>query len=139
MGGGDMIKQVHLRTFIPNDVPYKFEAGTPPIAEVVGLSSAIDYLEKIGMSNIQQHEHYLMRYAFDRLSKMPGITIIGKEIEKRGGVIAFTVDGIHPHDVAQILDSDGIAVRAGHHCAMPLHERFQLAGNNTGEFLSLQH
>ncbi len=137
MGGGDMIKQVHLRTFLPNEIPYKFEAGTPPIAEVVGLSSAIDYLEKIGMNNIQQHEHDLMRYAFDRLSKIQGITIIGKELENRGGVIAFTVDGIHPHDVAQILDSDGIAVRAGHHCAMPLHERFQLAGNDTGKFLSL--
>jgi cysteine desulfurase/selenocysteine lyase len=134
MGGGDMIKQVHLRTFLPNDVPYKFEAGTPPIAEVVGLSSAIDYLEKIGMSNIQRHEHSLMRYAFDRLSKMPGITIIGKELENRGGVISFTVDGIHPHDVAQILDSDGIAVRAGHHCAMPLHERFQLPATTRASF-----
>jgi cysteine desulfurase / selenocysteine lyase len=134
MGGGDMIKQVHLRTFLPNDVPYKFEAGTPPIAEVVGLSSAIDYLEKIGMSNIQRHEHNLMRYGFDRLSKIPGITILGKEIENRGGVISFTVDGIHPHDVAQILDSDGIAVRAGHHCAMPLHERFQLPATTRASF-----
>jgi cysteine desulfurase/selenocysteine lyase len=134
MGGGDMIKQVHLRTFLPNDVPYKFEAGTPPIAEVVGLSSAIYYLEKIGMSNIQRHEHSLMRYAFDRLSKMPGITIIGKELENRGGVISFTLDGIHPHDVAQILDSDGIAVRAGHHCAMPLHERFQLPATTRASF-----
>jgi cysteine desulfurase/selenocysteine lyase len=134
MGGGDMIRQVHLRTFLPNDVPYKFEAGTPPIAEVVGLSSAIDYLEKIGMNNIQQHEHVLMRYAYDRLYKMPGITIIGKELENRGGVIAFTVDGIHPHDVAQVLDSDGIAVRAGHHCAMPLHERFQLPATTRASF-----
>ena len=134
MGGGDMIKQVHLRTFLPNEIPYKFEAGTPPIAEVVGLSSAIDYLEKIGMNNIQQHEHDLMRYAFDRLSKIQGITIIGKELENRGGVIAFTVDGIHPHDVAQILDSDGIAVRAGHHCAMPLHERFQLPATTRASF-----
>ena len=134
MGGGDMIRQVHLRTFLPNDVPYKFEAGTPPIAEVVGLSSAIDYLEKIGMINIQQHEHVLMRYAYDRLYKMPGITIIGKELENRGGVIAFTVDGIHPHDVAQVLDSDGIAVRAGHHCAMPLHERFQLPATTRASF-----
>jgi cysteine desulfurase/selenocysteine lyase len=134
MGGGDMIRQVHLKTFLPNEIPYKFEAGTPPISEVVGLSSAIDYLEKIGMSNIQRHEHSLMRYAFDRLSKMPGITIIGKELENRGGVIAFTVDGIHPHDVAQILDGDGIAVRAGHHCAMPLHERFQLPATTRASF-----
>ncbi len=134
MGGGDMIKQVHLRTFLPNEIPYKFEAGTPPIAEVVGLSSAIDYLEKIGMSNIQRYEHALMRYAFDRLSKLAGITIIGKELENRGGVIAFTMDGIHPHDVAQILDSDGIAVRAGHHCAMPLHERFQLPATTRASF-----
>ncbi len=134
MGGGDMIRQVHLRTFLTNDVPYKFEAGTPPIAEVVGLSSAIDYLDKIGMNNIQQHEHVLMRYAYDRLYKMPGITIIGKELENRGGVIAFTVDGIHPHDVAQILDGDGIAVRAGHHCAMPLHERFQLPATTRASF-----
>jgi cysteine desulfurase/selenocysteine lyase len=134
MGGGDMIRQVHLRTFLPNEIPYKFEAGTPPIAEVVGLSSAIDYLEKIGMRNIQLHEHALMQYAFDRLNKMPGITIIGKELENRGGVIAFTMDGIHPHDVAQILDGDGIAVRAGHHCAMPLHERFQLPATIRASF-----
>jgi cysteine desulfurase / selenocysteine lyase len=134
MGGGDMIRQVHLRTFLPNEIPYKFEAGTPPIAEVVGLSSAIEYLEKIGMRNIQRHEHTLMLYTFDRLSKMPGISIIGKELENRGGVIAFTVDGIHPHDVAQILDSDGIAVRAGHHCAMPLHERFQLPATTRASF-----
>jgi cysteine desulfurase / selenocysteine lyase len=134
LGGGDMIRQVHLRTFLPNEIPYKFEAGTPPIAEVVGLGSAIDYLEKLGMINIQRHEHALMRYAFDRLSKMPGITIIGKELENRGGVIAFTMDGIHPHDVAQILDSDGIAVRAGHHCAMPLHERFQLPATTRASF-----
>lgn len=126
LGGGDMIKQVHLRSFIPNEIPYKFEAGTPPIAEVVGLSAAIDYLLTIGMNNIREHELKLVNYAYRNLEQMQGISIFGHELEDRGGVLAFMVDGVHPHDVAQILDGDGIAVRAGHHCAMPLHERFQL-------------
>lgn len=134
MGGGDMIRQVHLRTFLPNEVPYKFEAGTPAIAEAVGLGAAVDYLNKIGMGKIHQHEHELVVYGYDRLNNMKGITILGSELENRGGVLAFTVDGVHPHDVAQILDEDGIAVRAGHHCAMPLHERFQLPATTRASF-----
>lgn len=134
MGGGDMIKQVHLRSFIANDIPHKFEAGTPPIAEVVGFSAAIDYLQNFRIGNIQKYEHSLFKYAFQQLEKMDGINIIGQEIENRGGVLAFTVDGVHPHDVAQILDNDGIAVRAGHHCAMPLHKRFQLPATTRASF-----
>jgi cysteine desulfurase/selenocysteine lyase len=134
MGGGDMIRQVHLRTFLPNEVPYKFEAGTPAIAEAVGLGAAVDYLTKIGMARIAEHEHELMLYGYDKLSGMKGISIIGSELVNRGGVLAFIVEGVHPHDVAQILDEDGIAVRAGHHCAMPLHERFQLPATTRASF-----
>ncbi len=134
MGGGDMIRQVHLRTFLPNEVPYKFEAGTPAIAEVVGLGAAVDYLSNIGMERIHQHEHELVLYGYDKLSHMKGITVIGSELENRGGVLAFMTEGVHPHDVAQILDEDGIAVRAGHHCAMPLHERYQLPATTRASF-----
>lgn len=134
MGGGDMIRQVHLRTFLPNEIPYKFEAGTPAIAEVVGLGAAVDYLNKVGMQRIHLHEHNLVVYGYEKLSKMKGISVIGSELENRGGVLAFLVDGVHPHDVAQILDEDGIAVRAGHHCAMPLHERFQLPATTRASF-----
>jgi cysteine desulfurase/selenocysteine lyase len=134
MGGGDMIRQVHLRTFLPNEVPYKFEAGTPAIAEAVGLGAAVDYLTKIGMARIAEQEHELMLYGYDKLSGMKGISIIGSELVNRGGVLAFIVEGVHPHDVAQILDEDGIAVRAGHHCAMPLHERFQLPATTRASF-----
>lgn len=127
LGGGDMIKKVTFEGFKANSVPYKFEAGTPSIAEGVGLGATIDFLEGIGMQNIFQHEQELTGYAFETLADVPGLTIIGPEPGKqRGGVISFTLENIHPHDVAQILDSEGIAVRAGHHCAMPLHQRFNI-------------
>ncbi len=134
MGGGDMIRQVHLRSFLPNEIPYKFEAGTPAIAEVVGLGAAIEYLNKIGMQSIQNHEHKLMLYGYEKLKALKGIKIIGNELKNRGGVLAFMMDGVHPHDVAQILDGEGIAVRAGHHCAMPLHERFELPATTRASF-----
>ena len=126
LGGGDMIKRVELRTFDTNDLPYKFEAGTPAIGEAVGMGAAVEYLNEIGMQNIWDHEQEIVAYAMDRLEEVPGVTIYGPEADKRGGVTAFTLDGVHPHDVSQILDSDGIAVRAGHHCAMPLHTRYNL-------------
>ena len=122
MGGGDMIKTVHLRSFVPNQVPYKFEAGTPPIAEAVGFGAAAEYLQNIGMDAILAHEHEIMEYALERLEEIPFITVLGPSAENKGGVASFTMDGIHPHDIAQILDGEGIAVRAGHHCAQPLHE-----------------
>ncbi|MFN2119992.1 MAG: aminotransferase class V-fold PLP-dependent enzyme, partial [Anaerolineales bacterium] len=120
LGGGDMIKEVKLRTFRPNSVPQKFEAGTPAIAEAVGLGAAIDYLSALGLDRIAQHEHTLVEYALERLEEVPGVRVLGPAAEKRGGVAAFTLEGVHPHDVAQILDRDGVAVRAGHHCAQPL-------------------
>ena len=126
LGGGDMIKKVTFEGFSTNDVPYKFEAGTPAIAEGIGLGAAVDYLESVGMDAIFAHEEELTQYAFDVLSDVKGLKIIGPSAAERGGVVSFTLEGIHPHDVAQIMDSEGIAVRAGHHCAMPLHQRFNI-------------
>lgn len=126
LGGGDMIRKVTFEGFAVNSIPYKFEAGTPAIAEGVGFGAAIDYLESIGLEAIARHEQELTRYALQVLSEEKGVTIIGPEAEKRGGVVSFLFEGIHPHDVAQILDVDGIAVRAGHHCAMPLHQHLNL-------------
>ncbi len=134
MGGGDMIRQVHLRSFLANEIPYKFEAGTPAIAEVVGLGAAVDYLSKLGMQSIHDHEQRLLLYGYSKLNAIKGIKIIGDELRNRGGVLGFIVDGVHPHDVAQILDREGIAVRAGHHCAMPLHERFELPATTRASF-----
>ncbi|NUQ85320.1 MAG: cysteine desulfurase, partial [Anaerolineales bacterium] len=124
LGGGDMIKEVKLRSFKPNALPHKFEAGTPAIAEAVGFGAAVDYLSGIGMDNIFAHEHEITEYALERLEEIPGVRLFGPDAQHKGGVAAFTLDGVHPHDVAQILDRDGIAVRAGHHCAQPLHEKF---------------
>jgi cysteine desulfurase / selenocysteine lyase len=121
MGGGDMIRKVTLDGSTWNELPYKFEAGTPAIAEGVGLGAAVDYLESIGLDAIHAHEMELAEYAHDRLSEIPGVTLYNPPAPYRSGVATFTVDGVHPHDVAQILDFEGVAVRAGHHCAMPLH------------------
>jgi cysteine desulfurase/selenocysteine lyase len=126
LGGGDMIRKVTFEGFSVNSIPYKFEAGTPAIAEGVGFGAAIDYLESIGMETIADYEQKMTRYAMQVLSAENGVTIIGPEAEKRGGVVSFSFEGVHPHDVAQILDSEGIAVRAGHHCAMPLHQLLNL-------------
>jgi cysteine desulfurase/selenocysteine lyase len=134
LGGGDMIKAVHLRTFTPNSIPHKFEAGTPAIAEAVGFGAAIDYLSNVGMEQIHSHEQRIIAYAIERLREVPGIRILGPSAEKRGGVVAFTLDGIHPHDVAQILDTFGIAVRAGHHCAQPLHEKLGIQASTRASF-----
>ena len=122
MGGGDMIKTVHLRSFVTNQVRYKFEAGTPAIAEAVGFGVAAEYLQNIGMDVIMAYEHELAEYALERLEEIPFITVFGPSAENKGGVASFVMDGVHPHDIAQILDGEGIAVRAGHHCAQPLHE-----------------
>jgi cysteine desulfurase/selenocysteine lyase len=126
LGGGDMIKRVELRSFKTNDLPYKFEAGTPAIAEAVGFGAAIDYLSQIGMAEVEKQERILTGYALERLSGIPDLHILGPGIEERGGVVSFYMDGIHAHDVAQVLDSEGIAIRAGHHCAQPLHIKFNL-------------
>ncbi|MDX9992305.1 MAG: cysteine desulfurase [Anaerolineales bacterium] len=134
LGGGDMIKTVHLRTFSPNTIPYKFEAGTPAIAEAIGFGAACDYLSEIGMDAIAAHEHAISEYALERLEEIPGLRVFGPSAEKKGGVASFTLDGIHPHDVAQILDRDGIAIRAGHHCAQPLHEKFKIPATSRASF-----
>ncbi len=134
MGGGDMIKKVYLRSFTHNDIPHKFEAGTPAIAEAIGFGAAVDYLTAIGMENIATYELELTGYAIARLKGIQGLHLLGPEVEKRGGVTAFEIEGIHPHDVAQILDQDGIAVRAGHHCAMPLHDRYKLPATTRASY-----
>ena len=135
LGGGDMIREVHLTESRWNDLPYKFEAGTPAIAEAIGLGVAVDYLNALGMENVRAHEKQLAEYALERLAEVPGLTIVGPQsVDDRGGVVAFDLPGIHPHDVATILDSEGICVRAGHHCAMPLHEHYNLAASTRASF-----
>ena len=135
MAGGDMIREVHLRRSDWNDIPYKFEAGTPDISAQIGMGAAAEYLMKIGMDAIRDHEHELARYALEMLPReVPGIEIYGPAADQRGGVVSFNLPGIHPHDVAQILDRSGICVRAGHHCTMPLHEHFDLAASARASF-----
>jgi cysteine desulfurase/selenocysteine lyase len=134
LGGGDMIKTVKLRSFTPNDLPHKFEAGTMAIAEAVGFGAAVDYLAAIGMDLVAAHEHEMVAYALERLEEIPGVKVFGPSADKKGGVAAFTLDGVHPHDIAQILDRDGIAVRAGHHCAQPLHEKFGITATARASF-----
>ncbi len=134
-GGGDMIREVHKYETTWNDLPYKFEAGTPNIADVIGLGAAIDYLTKLGMDNVREHEIELTNYAIEKLSNVHGITIYGtKDISKRGGVISFNFADVHPHDVAQIIDEEGIAVRSGHHCAQVLMERLNVAATSRASF-----
>jgi cysteine desulfurase/selenocysteine lyase len=134
LGGGDMIREVKLRSFRPNSLPHKFEAGTPAIAEAVGFGAAVDYLSALGMDKIAAHEHEITEYALERLEEIPGVKVFGPTADKKGGVTAFTLEGVHPHDVAQILDQDGIAVRAGHHCAQPLHEKFGIPATSRASF-----
>jgi cysteine desulfurase/selenocysteine lyase len=133
-GGGDMIRRVYLREFKTNELPYKFEAGTPAIAQAVGLGAAVDYLNSIGMEAIHAHEKEIIAYAMERLEEVPGVTVYGPPAERKGAVAAFTFEATHPHDVAQVLDSEGVAVRAGHHCAMPLHDRFNLVATARASF-----
>ena len=134
-GGGDMIREVHKYETTWNDLPYKFEAGTPNIADVIGFGAAIDYLTKLGMNNVREHEIELTTYAIEKLSNVKGLTIYGtKDISKRGGVISFNFADVHPHDVAQIIDEEGIAVRSGHHCAQVLMERLNVAATSRASF-----
>jgi cysteine desulfurase/selenocysteine lyase len=135
MAGGDMIREVHLRRSEWNEIPWKFEAGTPDIAAQIGLGAAAEYLMKLGMANAAAHERELAVYALETLRReVPGIELYGPPADRRGGVVAFNLPGIHPHDVAQILDRSGICVRAGHHCAMPLHERFDISATARASF-----
>jgi len=135
LGGGDMIKTVSLSGATWNDVPYKFEAGTPNVAGAVGLAAAIDYLEGVGLSNVRAHEVKLTTYALACLQPLAGITLYGPlDPEERGGVLAFNLRGAHPHDLASVLDSEGIAVRSGHHCTMPVHARLGIAASVRASF-----
>ena len=134
-GGGDMIREVHKYETTWNDLPYKFEAGTPNIADVIGFKTAIEYLQKIGMENIREHEKELTKYALERMEKIPGITLYGvKDPEKRGGVVSFNFNDVHPHDVGTIIDKDGVAIRSGHHCAQVLMEKLNVAATNRASF-----
>ena len=134
-GGGEMIKEVFLREASFKDPPHKFEAGTPNISGVIGLGVAVEYLTKIGMENVRKYEEELASYALGELGKVGELTVYGpKDPADRGGVIAFNVEGIHPHDLATVLDQEGIAIRSGHHCAMPLHERLGIGASARASF-----
>lgn len=134
-GGGDMIREVHKYETTWNDLPYKFEAGTPNIADVIGFAAAIDYLNNIGMDYVRAHEIEITKYALDKLSKINGIKLYGTpDMSKRGGVISFNFADIHPHDLATIIDEDGIAIRSGHHCAQVLMEKLDIAATSRASF-----
>lgn len=134
LGGGDMIRRVTLDGSTWNELPWKFEAGTPSIAEGIGLGAAVEYLDEIGMENVHAHEQFITDYALEALSEVPGLTLIGPPSNLRGGVASFTLEGIHPHDISQLLDQDGVAIRAGHHCAMPLHQRLRIPASARASF-----
>lgn len=134
LGGGDMIGKVHLGSFTCNELPYKFEAGTPSIAEEASFGAAIDYLSALGMENVFSQEQKLTDLAIERLLKIPGLKLFGPQSGNRGSAVSFTLDYVHPHDVADILGSRGVCVRAGHHCAMPLHERFSVPATTRASF-----
>jgi cysteine desulfurase / selenocysteine lyase len=124
-GGGDMISSVTFEKTTYNSLPYKFEAGTPHIAGTIGLGAAIDYVNQLGLDTAAAYEHQLLAYATEAVSHIPGVRLIGTAREK-AGVLSFVIEGIHAHDVGTILDQQGIAVRTGHHCAMPVMERFSV-------------
>ena len=132
--GGHMIRNVGDQTTTWAELPAKFEAGTSPLAEAVGLGAAIDYLEEVGLDAIEAHEHRLAAYALEVLGDVPGITLYGPPPERRAGIVMFNVEGVHPHDMAQILDLDGIAIRAGHHCCQPLMRKLGVAATNRASF-----
>jgi cysteine desulfurase / selenocysteine lyase len=135
LGGGEMIRDVTIEGSTWNDIPWRFEAGTPNVAEAVGLGAAVDYLQAIGMDRVRAAEADLTAYALKRLDEVKGLRLYGpEELERRGGVLSFTLGEVHPHDVAQVLDEEGIAVRAGHHCTMPLHRRLGVQATTRASF-----
>ena len=134
LGGGGMIRHVELDRFTPGDLPHKFEAGTPAIVPAIALGAAIDYLNAVGMDAIHRHDRLLTIRAHEVLGKIPGIRIIGPEPQYKGGLVSFVLERIHAHDVAQLLDRHGIAIRAGHHCTMPLHKRFGVTATARASF-----
>jgi cysteine desulfurase/selenocysteine lyase len=135
ISGGDMIKEVHKENTLFNDLPYRFEAGTPNIADVIGFSAALDYLNEIGMENIRSHEIDLTKYALKRMSELKQIKLYGDtNIHNRGGIISFNLGDIHPHDLATILNNYGIAIRSGHHCAQVLMEKLDISATSRASF-----
>jgi len=134
LSGGDMIRRVTFEGSSWNDLPWKFEAGTPSIAEGIGLGAAVDYLSTVGMDAIHAHEQFITDYALEALSEVKDIQFLGPPVAQRGGVVSFNLTGLHPHDISQVLDQDGIAIRAGHHCAMPLHQRLCIPASARASF-----
>jgi cysteine desulfurase/selenocysteine lyase len=134
MTGGSMIRDVDFERTTWNELPYKFEAGTPAIGENVGLGYAIDYVTGVGLDAIEQHEHELTEYALERLAELPYVTVFGPPADRRAGIVSFELEGVHPHDVAQALDAEGIAVRAGHHCTKPLMRRLGVVATARASF-----
>jgi cysteine desulfurase/selenocysteine lyase len=134
LGGGSMIRRVELRSSTWADLPFKFEAGTPAAGDAIGLGAAVDYLSAVGLEAIHHHEQELAAYALDRLAEVPELSLHGPRGDDRTGVVSFTLGQIHPHDLASILDSEGIAVRAGHHCCQPLMDRYGLAATARASF-----
>ncbi|HEX7286342.1 MAG TPA: cysteine desulfurase, partial [Candidatus Angelobacter sp.] len=132
-GGGDMIASVTFDKTVYNRLPYKFEAGTPNIADTIALGAAIEYLNRLGLTNIEKHEAELLDYATERVQEIPGVRVVGTAKEK-AGVLSFVMDDIHPHDIGTILDSEGIAVRTGHHCAQPVMQRYQIPATARASF-----
>jgi cysteine desulfurase/selenocysteine lyase len=132
--GGHMIRRVTLEKTTWGDLPHKFEAGTSPIAEAVGLGAAIDYVQGVGLEAIEAHEHELLNYALERLSEFPELVLYGPPPERRAGIVSFNFENVHPHDVAQVLDMDGVAIRAGHHCCQPLMDRLGVVATNRASF-----
>ncbi len=129
-----MIRRVTVDGFEPGELPAKFEAGTPPIVPAMGLASAIRYLEQVGLDSIERYESILTLRAHEVLEAVGGVRLLGPTPDKKAGIVSFVLDGIHAHDVAQILDQRGIAIRAGHHCAMPLHKRLGVTASNRASF-----
>jgi len=132
--GGNMIRRVRKESSDFAELPAKFEAGTLPIAEAIALGSAVDYVQSLGFAAISAHEHALTKRAYEKLSQIPGLVIVGPGLEHRGAIISFTVEGVHPHDMAELLDRRGVAVRAGHHCTMPLHELLKVTATTRASF-----
>ena len=132
--GGHMIRKVQFEETTWGDLPHKFEAGTAPIAEAVGFGAAIDYVSAAGLEAIEQHEHELLAYALDKIADVPGIQLYGPSADRRAGIVSFNMEGVHPHDVAQVLDWEGVAIRAGHHCCQPLMQRLGVAATNRASF-----
>ena len=132
--GGEMIRSVSIERTTWNELPYKFEAGTPAIAEAVGFGAAVDYVSEVGLDAIERHEHELVEYVLGRLAELPWIEVYGPPPDRRAGIVSFNVEGVHPHDVAQVLDWEGVAVRAGHHCTQPLMAKLGVSATTRASF-----